>query len=52
MQFFPRSFVPIFSDLILFSHLLRMRWHAVAQSIEALLYKVAVSIPDGVTGFI
>ena len=30
MQFFPRCFSSIFSDSILFSHLLRMGWHALA----------------------
>jgi len=30
MQFFPRCFSSIFSDSILFSHLLRTRWHALA----------------------
>jgi len=30
MQFFPRCFSSIFSDSVLFSHLLRMMWHALA----------------------
>ena len=50
MQIFPRCFSSIFSDSILFSHLLRIWWHEVAESVKEMLYKVAGSIPDGLSG--